>query len=701
MMVLSAAGWQTIAAQNPISTPPVPSPAPKLPASPVPNSEKSQIAEVSRERREQAYAKLLEGQRYLWNSNKPRAQSGAGGNARLAKQALQKAVELNPALAEGYTALAELAIVAPPSDVDEAILLASIATRIEPKNFGGRRILARLYTFKSRLNNGVLDQNYAQKAIAEWREVVKLDPRNAEGWAFLSELYDKTNKSDQRIEALRNWISSAAPIETQFYRRVMGGQENLSPESASLKLAAALNKVGKTKEAVEILSQVVADEPENAEAIELLRASLETAGGESALIAAESLKQAVYANPGNTALIALLAQVQARGGKTDEAAKTLRDSSAKLIETDKAAAANLQITLGDLFSDAKRVDEAVAAYQNALTTRGIGSMEPANDEERRFAIAVFDKMIRVYKNANRPNDVKAVIERARQLLGKDDLFADRQMISLQRENGSKADALETARAARSRFPEDYSLLSLEATLLTENGKVDEAVALIKNLIEKKKVKSLNGDGISTIGDQSVVVSVPMYDEFSNYLFISNLYTQAGRGKEALEAVNKAMSVAQSEERRQIAELTLATVQQMSGDTRGAETTLRGILRQMPDNPIALNNLGYFLLERNEKPAEAFELIRKAVATDPTNPSYLDSLGWAYFKLGKFAEAEKYLQQALRLDAGSTTIHEHLGDVYQKQNRMSDARAAWQKALNLASDAADSKRLRYKLNLKLQ
>ncbi|MBA2737176.1 MAG: tetratricopeptide repeat protein [Pyrinomonadaceae bacterium] len=191
----------------------------------------------------------------------------------------------------------------------------------------------------------------------------------------------------------------------------------------------------------------------------------------------------------------------------------------------------------------------------------------------------------------------------------------------------------------------------------------------------------------------------IYDDFTNYLFISNLYSQANRGKEAIESANQAFSAAKGEERRQIAKLTLATAQQMSGDYAAAEETLRQILRQTPDNPIALNNLGYFLIERDKNINEAFELIQKAVKIDPTNPSYLDSFVWAYFKLEKYPEAEKYLKEAAGIDTASSTINEHLGDVYQTQGKTELARNAWQKALNLASDIQDVNRLKAKLGIK--
>ena len=83
--------------------------------------------------------------------------------------------------------MAELAITMPPGDIDEAIMLATIATKLDRNNFGGHRIMARLYTVKSGISNGSLDPIYSQKAITEWKEVTRLDGRNAEAWAFLSE----------------------------------------------------------------------------------------------------------------------------------------------------------------------------------------------------------------------------------------------------------------------------------------------------------------------------------------------------------------------------------------------------------------------------------------------------------------------------------------------------------------------------------
>jgi tetratricopeptide (TPR) repeat protein len=651
---------------------------------------------ASREQREKAYAKLLEGQRYIWNGDRLRSMVGRQANIRLAKNAFQESVALDPNLSESYTALAELAINGQPQDADEAISLALLAVRTNPNNFGARRILARLYTFQSRISSGTFNPSVGEKAIAEWRHVVRLDPRNAEAWALLAELFEKTRKTDDSIDALRKWIASATPIETRFYQMLMSGA-SLAPENASLKLGSALLKARRTKEAIETLSVLVADDPANFTALDLLREAVENADSQASAIAIESLKQAVFTNPSNISLINLTADVQARSGKVDDAAKLLRDSSARLLPSDRNSAAVLQVTLGDILGRADRTDEAIAAYEAALSARGLDKVPTLADADREFVTYVFGKMIQSLKAANRVADAKAVILRARKMLGSDDLFADRELISLLRETGSRGEALDVIKSVRSKLPNDYGMIRLEATLLTETGKVDDGVALIRKVIDAS-ASSPSSITKSTPPDsgESVTIAVPASDAFSNYLFISNLYNQANRGKEAIDAANQAYAVARGSERKQIARLTLATAQQMSGDLKGAEATLRELLKETPGNPIALNNLGYFLLEHDNRVQEAFGLIQQAVKIDPTNPSYLDSLGWAYFRLGKFADAEKNLKDALRMDSGSGTIHEHLGDVYQKQGKSDLARTYWERAVSLFSDPDDVTRVKKKL-----
>lgn len=148
-------------------------------------------------------------------------------------------------------------------------------------------------------------------------------------------------------------------------------------------------------------------------------------------------------------------------------------------------------------------------------------------------------------------------------------------------------------------------------------------------------------------------------------------------------------------------ITLSSAQERAGDPKGSEESLRRILSSDPDNATALNNLGYFLIERNERQAEALEMIQRAVRANPTNSSFLDSLGWAYFKLGRLDEAERHLAEAARRNNQSATIQEHLGDLYQQRGKTEMARAAWQKALSLTVESVNTTRIKAKLGVKTQ
>jgi tetratricopeptide (TPR) repeat protein len=250
---------------------------------------------------------------------------------------------------------------------------------------------------------------------------------------------------------------------------------------------------------------------------------------------------------------------------------------------------------------------------------------------------------------------------------------------LLRDQGKKSEALEAARAARQRFPEQTSFLRLEAQTLADLGRVDEGVALLRTLLKGSE------------------------EDFNEYLAISGLYLQSARATEAVTAARKALELAPAERQDMIeaALITLSSAQERAGDKRGSEESLRRILSRDPNNSTALNNLGYFLVERNERLTEALEMIQRAVRANPNNSSFLDSLGWAYFKLGRLDEAERHLTEAARRNNQSATIQEHLGDVLQKRGKAELARAAWQKALSLTANGENSARLRAKLDGKEQ
>lgn len=265
-------------------------------------------------------------------------------------------------------------------------------------------------------------------------------------------------------------------------------------------------------------------------------------------------------------------------------------------------------------------------------------------------------------------------------LGADNPAADIALIDLLRSQGQRQEALAATQSARRRFPEEMPLVRIEVLLLAELNRVDEGAALLRG--------RLTGDALG---------------DFEEYRWLANIYLQAGRGRESTDAARRALEIA-STLGRDIAPramnqalIMLASGQQRTGDTGGAEESLRRVLTTEPNNAMALNNLGYFLVERNERLNEAVGLIERAVRIAPNNSSYLDSLGWAYFKLGRLEEAERYLTEAARRNPTSMTNQEHLGDLYFRQGKHDEARAAWRRALALSIQTTETARLRAKLN----
>lgn len=562
LLISFFAGFFTLSAQSQL---PPPSPR-STPPTPIENVFTRRVPEppavlpaLTRRQRQLSYAKFLEGQRYMWTMRKMRPnRNQLNRYAKPAYEAFYQAVEVNPGFAEGYVSLAELARITN-GELEEAERLAKIAVRLNRNSLGGHQILAQIYTFRSNLREDNLVREEAEKAVASWREIVRLDPRSAEAWAFLSEFYERLGENEKSVEALTKWSGAATPADGgALYRYMTGG--NAAPEAATVRLGRALLRTGRAKEAAEILSRGVADEPDNEEAVLALQDAIQSVSDEDAATAIESLKQAFYAAPGNASLAEVLANAQIRGGKIEDAAKTIKE-------------------------------------------------------------------------------------------------------------------------ARAKVPESDSLVRLEANVLNQLGKVDEAVGLLRSRIVNKTKQ----------------ISVPqsLVADFLAHLTISDLYVQAGRGQDAVGAARQALDLAQNDDMTKIGLLTLASAQNAAGNFRESEITLREILKKEPENPTALNNLGYFLVERGERLPEALNLIKRAVAVEPANSSFLDSLGWTYFRLNQLDEAEKHLTEAARRNPNSATIQEHLGDLYEKQGKIEQAKTAWRKAMTLFKQPSEIARLRVK------
>jgi tetratricopeptide (TPR) repeat protein len=112
----------------------------------------------------------------------------------------------------------------------------------------------------------------------------------------------------------------------------------------------------------------------------------------------------------------------------------------------------------------------------------------------------------------------------------------------------------------------------------------------------------------------------------------------------------------------------------------AERTFREVLAEQPANAETLNYLGYMLADRGTRLDEAVDFIKRALAVEADNPSFLDSLGWAYFKQSKLQQARDPLQRAAAALPANSVVHDHLGELYFKLKQYREAVDAWDRAL---------------------
>jgi tetratricopeptide (TPR) repeat protein len=128
----------------------------------------------------------------------------------------------------------------------------------------------------------------------------------------------------------------------------------------------------------------------------------------------------------------------------------------------------------------------------------------------------------------------------------------------------------------------------------------------------------------------------------------------------------------------------------------AEIDLKKALELFPDQPHVLNYLGYSWIDQGVKLDEGMEMIKKAVQQRPDDGYIVDSLGWAYYRLGNYEEATKQLERAIELKPEDPTINDHLGDAYWRVGRILEAKFQWAHARDLKPDAEELPKIEEKL-----
>jgi tetratricopeptide (TPR) repeat protein len=222
-------------------------------------------------------------------------------------------------------------------------------------------------------------------------------------------------------------------------------------------------------------------------------------------------------------------------------------------------------------------------------------------------------------------------------------------------------AIDVSRSALAEHPDDLRLARIEARALRANGKPDDGIAILQGVVAKHE------------------------DDPSAYIALAQMYSDADRGANALQTLQTAQKKFPSDDG---VAFELGAVLDKQKQYADAEAVFKQVLDRDPKNAAALNYLGYMLAERGERLDESVGLLKRALQIDPDNGSFLDSLGWAYFKADKLDLAEDNLHRAAEQLRTNSVIQDHYGEVLFKLGRYDAAITAWTRALAGDGDSID-------------
>jgi len=128
----------------------------------------------------------------------------------------------------------------------------------------------------------------------------------------------------------------------------------------------------------------------------------------------------------------------------------------------------------------------------------------------------------------------------------------------------------------------------------------------------------------------------------------------------------------------------------------AEADMRKALDMQPEQPHVLNYLGYSWIDQGINLDEGMKMIKRAVDQRPDDGYIVDSLGWAYYRIGNYEDAVKNLERAIDLKPEDPTINDHLGDAYWRVGRTLEAKFQWAHARDLKPEPEDLPKIEAKI-----
>jgi tetratricopeptide (TPR) repeat protein len=342
-------------------------------------------------------------------------------------------------------------------------------------------------------------------------------------------------------------------------------------------------------------------------------------------------------------------EVYRREAKYDEAIESLKKADALVPDS-----AEVAYNMAAVYQAQGRYDDAVKLLQDLL------KKTDANQSDHTNRAIFLERLGMIYREQE---NYTAAVDTFRKMLtlGDDNARSGYQeMIDTYREAKNWPKATEVAREAVQKMPDDRDLRMVLDAQLADTGETDKSIADVRGMLKGGP------------------------EDHDVYLRLAIIYTRAKRWQDAADALDKAEKLSTKSEDKAYIWFLRGDLYQKQKMFDQADAEFRKVLTATPPtDPQAaatLNYLGYMNADRGVKLDESLNFVKQAIALEPTNGAYLDSLGWVYFKQGKYDLAEENLTKAEVHMSADPTVEEHLGDLYQKTGRLKLAAQHWERSV---------------------
>jgi tetratricopeptide (TPR) repeat protein len=550
--------------------------------------------------------------------------------------------------------------------IKEAILAAQDILKKDPNNLDAHKLLGRIYLRSLGDSQNGASEQMLNLAIGEFTKIVTLQPNDVESHLLLGQLYslnhDSTHAQEQ-FEAARKIEPNSEDVALNLARlydqsgdtqKAIATIESVPEEDRTAKgdfaLGAFYDQKKDYKDAISAYKDAVDQESDNLDAQRALaQAQLNDNRLDDAL---KSYRDIAAADPQDAESYVRMADILRRQGHYNQALTNIH--KAKALSAD-----SLEMSFNEALIDDSlgRYDEAVAVLQK-LVKRVEKPDGKYSDAEKNDLAYFLERLANVYREQNKTDDAVAAYREEAALGGE---YAERGYqgeVDAFRDAKEYEKATDVARAAAKAMPKDRSVELMLALQLADTGKPEEGVKVAESQLDGKP------------GDDREV-----------YLALAQIDTRLRRWKDAGEAIDKAEALPGKNDDRWYITFLRGELDERQKHFDAAEEEFRKVLAEDPNNHMTLNYLGYMLADRGVKLNDALAMLQKAVRLDPQNYAYLDSLGWAYFKLGQYPLAEQNLLKASERESTDPTVHDHLGELYEKTGRLKEAVEQWDQSLS--------------------